>query len=350
MPCLRFLLSCGDSVFHCHKKVDRSDRFLPQKWGWAPIRWFASRGNYMVVLGFGFQYIMAYYIGDVSWRELLGGFQFHQCEAQCNQWPSSIALGHWLHCDKWLAWLSQCSQWPSAVVVVLDHWLCCYKWLAWFTILLSFSNCFHMIAAFTGKGCAILGLRGPKKSLYMSSFLLCEYYLQAIALKKTLANLPIWCLPLQVIEGAQQVRYSTQFTSICQVLLLPVGNVCVVDLFTFFLCFAVSSVGKHSPMSLTLTLTLTLGWCLMPLHVNGGRQSSGTTSRGKGAFLWWLIGPAVRADFRHLYPANAKTPMCCPSDDNRTKVTNSVTSARSLWWHVGPYFWPVDLTRTANPI
>ena len=62
------------------------------------------------------------------------------------------------------------------------------------------------------------------------------------------------------------------------------------------------------------------------------------------------IGPAVRADFRRLYPANAKTPTCCPSDDNRTKVTNSVTSARSLWWHAGPYFWPADLTRTANPI
>ena len=62
------------------------------------------------------------------------------------------------------------------------------------------------------------------------------------------------------------------------------------------------------------------------------------------------IGPAVRVDFRRLYPANAKTPTCCPSDDNRTKVTNSVTSARSLWWHVGPYFWPADLTRTANPI
>ena len=63
-----------------------------------------------------------------------------------------------------------------------------------------------------------------------------------------------------------------------------------------------------------------------------------------------VLGPAVRADFRRLYPANAKTPTCCPSDDNRTKVTNSVTSARSLWWHVGPYFWPADLTRTANPI
>ena len=63
-----------------------------------------------------------------------------------------------------------------------------------------------------------------------------------------------------------------------------------------------------------------------------------------------IIGSAVRADFRRLYPANAKTSTCCPSDDNRTKVTNSVTSARSLWWHVGPYFWPADLTRTANPI
>ena len=62
------------------------------------------------------------------------------------------------------------------------------------------------------------------------------------------------------------------------------------------------------------------------------------------------IGPSARAYFRRLYPANAKTPTCCPSDDNRTKVTNSVTSARSLWWHVGPYFWPADLTRTANPI
>ena len=62
------------------------------------------------------------------------------------------------------------------------------------------------------------------------------------------------------------------------------------------------------------------------------------------------IGSAVGADFRRLYPANAKTPTCCPSDDNRTKVTNSVTSARSLWWHVGPYFWPADLTRAAKPI
>ena len=63
-----------------------------------------------------------------------------------------------------------------------------------------------------------------------------------------------------------------------------------------------------------------------------------------------LIGPAVRADFRQLYPANAKMSTCCPSDDNRTKVTNSVTSAPFLWWHVGPYFWPADLTQTANPI
>ena len=52
------------------------------------------------------------------------------------------------------------------------------------------------------------------------------------------------------------------------------------------------------------------------------------------------IGPAVRADFRRLYPANAKTPTYCPSDDNHIKVTNYVTSAPSLWWHVGPYFWP----------
>ena len=63
-----------------------------------------------------------------------------------------------------------------------------------------------------------------------------------------------------------------------------------------------------------------------------------------------LIGAAVRADFWRLYPASANTPMCCPSDDNRTKVTNSVTAAWSLWWHVGPYFWPADLTQTANPI
>ena len=62
------------------------------------------------------------------------------------------------------------------------------------------------------------------------------------------------------------------------------------------------------------------------------------------------IGLAARADFRRLYPANVQMPTCCPSDDNRTKVTNSVTSARPLWWHVGPYFWPADLTRTANPI
>ena len=72
--------------------------------------------------------------------------------------------------------------------------------------------------------------------------------------------------------------------------------------------------------------------------------------RGKINNTIIIIGPAVRADFRRLYLANAKIPTCCPSDDNRTKVTNSVTSARSLWWHVGPYFWPAELTRTANPI
>ena len=74
------------------------------------------------------------------------------------------------------------------------------------------------------------------------------------------------------------------------------------------------------------------------------------TTWTSGQQISQLIGPTVRADFRRLYPANAKTPTCCPSDDNRTKVTNSVTSAQSLWWHVGPYFWPADLTRTANPI
>ena len=56
------------------------------------------------------------------------------------------------------------------------------------------------------------------------------------------------------------------------------------------------------------------------------------------------IGPAVRADFRRLYPANAKTPTCCPSDDNRTKVTNSVTSARSLL----VARWPVFLARGSD--
>ena len=75
-----------------------------------------------------------------------------------------------------------------------------------------------------------------------------------------------------------------------------------------------------------------------------------TVSPSRQLEIRGIIGPAVRADFRRLYRANAKTPTCCPSDDNRTKVTNSVTSARSLWWHVGPYFWPADLTRTANPI
>ena len=57
-----------------------------------------------------------------------------------------------------------------------------------------------------------------------------------------------------------------------------------------------------------------------------------------------------RSGFPTFISCHAKTPTCCPSDDNRTKVTNSVTSALSLWWQVGPYFWPADLTRTANPI
>ena len=61
------------------------------------------------------------------------------------------------------------------------------------------------------------------------------------------------------------------------------------------------------------------------------------------------IGFSVRADFRCLYPANTKTPTCCPSDDNRTKVTNSVTSARSLWWHVGLIFGPRIWCRRRTP-
>ena len=84
-----------------------------------------------------------------------------------------------------------------------------------------------------------------------------------------------------------------------------------------------------------------------------------TTERLSTACLGWerynkmgimSIGPAVRGDYRRLYPANAKTPTRCPSDDNRTKVTNSVTSAPSLWWHAGPYFWPADLTRRRTPL
>ena len=91
----------------------------------------------------------------------------------------------------------------------------------------------------------------------------------------------------------------------------------------------------------------------MPLHMVYSscidNNAPGIVS-SPGNILFGTIGPAVRADFRRLYPANAKTPTCCPSDDNRTKVPNPVTSGRSLWWHVGPYFWPADLTRTANPI
>ena len=90
-----------------------------------------------------------------------------------------------------------------------------------------------------------------------------------------------------------------------------------------------------------LTYAVSYGLSLSKKVLINNKQSMPSTD---------LIGSAVRADFRRLYPANAKTPTCCPSDDNRTKVTNSVTSARSLWWHVGPYFWPADLTRTANPI
>ena len=54
-------------------------------------------------------------------------------------------------------------------------------------------------------------------------------------------------------------------------------------------------------------------------------------------------GPAVRADFRRLYPANAKTPTCCPSDDNRTKVTNCDVSTVPLVAR-----WPVFLARGSD--
>ena len=90
-------------------------------------------------------------------------------------------------------------------------------------------------------------------------------------------------------------------------------------------------------------------WRLWPSHEPASDPPTLTQhSCLKSIYKMWTIGPAARADFRRLYPANAKTSTCCPSDDNRTKVTNSVTSAPSLWWHVGPYFWPADLTRTVK--
>ena len=100
--------------------------------------------------------------------------------------------------------------------------------------------------------------------------------------------------------------------------------------------------GKHVVLVMPVTVTFSLGFIHLP-YSNWRLIPPAQVARA-------IIGPDVRADFRRLYPANAKTPTCCPSDDNRTKVTNSVTSARSLWWHVGPYFWPADLTRTAKPI
>ena len=56
------------------------------------------------------------------------------------------------------------------------------------------------------------------------------------------------------------------------------------------------------------------------------------------------IGFAFRADFRRLYPANAKTPTCCPSDDNRTKVTKlcDVSTVPLV------ARWPVFLARGSN--
>ena len=58
-----------------------------------------------------------------------------------------------------------------------------------------------------------------------------------------------------------------------------------------------------------------------------------------------LIGPAVRADFRRLYPANAKTPTCCPSNDNRTKVTIKLCDVGTV-----PLVarWPVFLARGSD--
>ena len=106
-----------------------------------------------------------------------------------------------------------------------------------------------------------------------------------------------------------------------------------------------------APLTYKLCLLSFLVW---PKHFEQAEQlqeaKQSNTIRCSSSGMTNAIGPAARADFRRLYPANAKTPTCCPSDDKRTKVTNSVTSARSLWWHVGPYFWPADLTRTANPI
>ena len=163
----------------------------------------------------------------------------------------------------------------------------------------------------------------------------------------------------------------------------PPAPLCMIDLETCIFkarCWMLSSLSDCCSVSVvchagqaysvsdltTAVNTLSMLWRCIPARLSRVRKYNRwaallcTTSAGSphvkfvqvGVFsiqVQVTIGPAVRADFRRLYPANAKTPTCCPSDDNRTKVTNSVTSARSLWWHVGPYFWPADLTRTANP-
>ena len=49
--------------------------------------------------------------------------------------------------------------------------------------------------------------------------------------------------------------------------------------------------------------------CACGRHCHGGHGSKHTPP---WAWCHTIIGPAVRADFRRLYPANAKTPTCCP--------------------------------------
>ena len=49
---------------------------------------------------------------------------------------------------------------------------------------------------------------------------------------------------------------------------------------------------------------------------------------------WDGIGLAVRADFRRLYPANAKTPTCCPSDDQGDKLCDVSTVPLVARWPV----------------
>ena len=110
------------------------------------------------------------------------------------------------------------------------------------------------------------------------------------------------------------------------------------DGYTHWLTF-IDGTGYVSLYTLNLTLSCPLSFLILLLSLLLSLSLTHTVCVWVCSGLQTHpIGPAVRADFRRLYPANAKTPTCCPSDDNRTKVTNSVTSARSLWWHVGPVF------------